>query len=105
MLVVQILNDCFHYLGGIVEIVWKAFGNHLALEDEFVAVIRVDSRIIRGTYQASHINIINSLPDRSISHIEPTKTCLIIYLVSFVTYCLLLTGLLCSDSYRRMMIK
>lgn len=61
MLVVQILNDCFHYLGWIVEIVWKAFGNHLALEDEFVAVIRVDSRIIRGTYQASHLNIIKFL--------------------------------------------
>lgn len=46
MLVVQILDDCFDYLGGIVEIIWEAFGNDLALEDEFVAVIRVDSRII-----------------------------------------------------------
>lgn len=46
MLVVQILDDCFDYFGGIVEIIWEAFGNDLALEDEFVAVIRVDSRII-----------------------------------------------------------
>ena len=79
MLIVQILDDCFHYLGGIVEIIWEAFGDDLALKNEFIAVIRVDSRIIRGAYQASHLNIISSLTDKSISHKEPSKTCLIVF--------------------------
>lgn len=81
MLVVQILDDCFDYFGGIVEIIWEAFGNDLALEDEFVAVIRVDSRIIRGTYQAGHLNIIISLTDISISRKGPSKACLIVSLI------------------------
>lgn len=39
MLVVEILDDCFHYLGGVVKITGKAFGNDLALKDKFVAVV------------------------------------------------------------------